>query len=85
MTKLTGVFFCKILLILEGCRSSRSGKVGGGGGEPREPFLYIHPSYDLMWKPIVSGVAKLETSGLSLQMSKRSVFIDNLMKQLLAF
>ena len=83
MTKLTGVLFCKILLILEGCRSSRSGKVGGGR-EPREPFLYIHPSYDLMWKPIVSGVAKLETGGPSLQMSKRSVFIDNLMKQLLA-
>ena len=34
---------------------------GGGGAAPPEAFLYNRLSHDLIWKPIVSGVAKLET------------------------
>ena len=55
----------------------------GGGGAPLEAFLYNRPSYDLMWNRLCQVLPSWKLIGLSLQVSKRSVFIDNLMKQLL--
>ena len=57
----------------------------GEGGAPPEAFLYNRLSHDVMWSGnrLCQVLLSWKLIGLSSQVSKRSVFIDNLIKQLL--